>query len=82
MQRMAAQRGVVLLELEFLSFQFLVASGGIAGRGFAFLPGFGALDGYDFPRHKLFLFFGFLFGLFLFALDLVNANGINCAQSA
>ena len=53
MQGVATQRGVVLSELQFFSLELFVARGGVAGRRFPLLPGFGTFDGYDFAGHKL-----------------------------
>ena len=68
MQRVAAQSGIVFLELELLRFRLLVARRRITGRRLAFLARLRAFDGDDFSRHKLFFLFGlvigFLAGLF------------------
>jgi len=79
MQRVPAERGVKLLNLELLGLQFFVAGGGVARRGLAFLAGFAAFDGDDFSGHKLFFFFRFwFFGFFaVFRFNFRDAGGID-----
>lgn len=50
-QRVSAEGGVVLLELNFLLGKFLVTSGHVTGGVLTFLTGFGALDDNGFAGH-------------------------------
>src|SRR5581483_7248631 len=68
--RMAAQGGVIFLQLQFFGLQFFVATGDIAGRRLALLARFGAFDCYSFTGHKLFLFLRWFFFRFIFFLHL------------
>ena len=61
MKGVASQSRVVLFDLQFLGLKFLVARGGVAGRGFAFLARLCAFNGDDFSCHKLFFLLGGLF---------------------
>src|SRR5512141_1984359 len=56
---MAAQGGVVLLDLQLLRLELLIPGGGVAGRGFAFLPGLRAFDGDNLSRHYASFSLGF-----------------------
>ena len=53
MQRVAAQGGVVLLELHLLLRKLLVTGGHVTGRALALLAGFGAFNDNDFASHGL-----------------------------
>src|SRR5437762_12456758 len=76
-QRVTAQSGIVLLQLEFLGFKLFVSRRGVTRRGRALFARLGALDGDDLSGHELFLLLGFLFRLFLFGLDFGDADGID-----
>src|SRR5271165_3518214 len=79
---MAAQRRVVLPDLELFRLQLFIAGGGVARRGLAFLARFGAFDGDNFAGHGLFLFFGLFFGLFLFGFGFGLPDSIDGAEGA
>lgn len=80
MNRVPTEKRIVLLDFEFFRFQFLISSGRVARRRFAFLARFRAFDCDDFSRHKLFLFLDWLlFGFFSVILRISAAGGINGA---
>src|SRR5271154_481167 len=56
-QRVAAQKRIELLKLQFLRLQLLVARGSVTRGRFAFLARLAAFDGDDFACHKLFFLF-------------------------
>src|SRR5213593_418325 len=62
MERVAAQGGIVLLQLQFFGFELLVARGGVAGGGFAFFARLSAFDSDDFARHGYSFSLGFSSG--------------------
>src|SRR6185436_12719307 len=64
---MAAQRGIILLNLEALGMELFVFGGGVTRRRLPLFARFRALNRNDFARHKLFFLFGrFFFGFFFF----------------
>ena len=52
MKRVAAERWVILLNLQLFRLKLFVTRGGVARRRFAFLARFGALDRDNFSWHK------------------------------
>lgn len=83
MQGVTAQRGVEFLDLQLFRLEFLVAGGGVAGRGFTLLAGFRTFDCDDFSGHKLlFLLLGLLFHDLVVFLDFCRTTGIYRAQLA
>ena len=66
-QRVPAQKRVEFFNLQLLRLKFFIASGGVAGRRFAFLARLRAFNGNDFSGHKLFFFFNrFFLGVVVF----------------
>ena len=82
MQRVAAQGRVVFLDFQLFRLELLVARGGVARRGLAFLARFGAFDGDDFAWHNYSFSLGFSSGFFFFGFNFGHADGIHRAERA
>src|SRR5205809_7846639 len=60
MEGVAAKRWIIFPDLQLFGLKLFIARGDVAGRRFAFLARFGAVEGDDFPRHNYsFSFAGF-----------------------
>lgn len=52
MHGVASQKGIELLDLDFLGLEFFISRRGIARRRFTLFPSFGTFDGHYFAGHK------------------------------